>query len=192
MMNDPALEVCNEVRTLRGHAMKLKGMLVSVGPGVAGEHRKSTSRLRSSKLMKYTFAGVTPGSTQSEKTQDPLIDRYYRLAVPRTGLDLKAEVELEDVLSSLELSALDTKLNQCAENLVQRRRERCQTSRWEAFAVGARYQCPEPDCLKGFVMYHARDELLIHLMREHLHPDSLHREPIDAILDRGRKIPQFP
>ena len=85
-------------------------------------------------------------------------------------------------------------LDKCAEALVNRRRNRCETMRWEAFALGTRYRCKvDPPCeLKDAndkpITFQDRNELRDHFRIFHKMdlPDSVNYEKINKLLDKGR------
>jgi hypothetical protein len=63
---------------------------------------------------------------------------------------------------------VQTSLRECAERLVEIRRERQATERWERFAMNFQYQCKEkPACEAKDDVFGSRLELRQHLIRKH-------------------------
>ena len=76
-----------------------------------------------------------------------------------------------------------------AQLLVQRRRRRARTLRWEVFASATWYVCPEENCPDKNARFDHRNALLDHLRAVHdaPPPDAGHYELIQNRLDEGRK-----
>jgi len=83
-------------------------------------------------------------------------------------------------------------LEACAKKLVDMRRLRCATSRWETFAFGSRYRCRHEDPCDmqkpDAPLFPSRDELIDHLRKDHNMPpaDAVHGPKIKTLLDNGR------
>ena len=129
--------------------------------------------------------------------QDPKFS-YYRISLDVDGHNTELEewrhFALKQVEQAITATAKDREEvhKDCAEALVARRRGRAQTSRWESFALGTRYRCPETDCPfahggKG-PLFQDRNELLEHLQICHDQepPNPANHEIISRLLDAGR------
>jgi len=153
--------------------------------------------LKSSKSSKPSDS-VHERMLQLEKDEQFL---YRRLTVPkipggyffeesgRKRRNLLKEIEkvTEEYLRNKDVQEI---LCECANILVQRRRARAETSRWEAFAMGTRYRCMETKtkCFKKETRFLDREELLDHLVKDHNlpPPDPISFQRIEDLLDQGR------
>ncbi|KXS95128.1 hypothetical protein AC578_2887 [Pseudocercospora eumusae] len=80
------------------------------------------------------------------------------------GQDTKATMEAA-VNDYCDSKAIDDRLEECAKILVEVRRERAETERWERFALHESYSCPEEDCEAP--SFHGRQDLRQHLFDSH-------------------------
>ena len=80
--------------------------------------------------------------------------------------------------------------------LVEKWKSRADTMKWERWATGMVYECPE--CPGAGIRYEDRDKLLDHLRSAHfrdltdgVHRDAAHYNKVKELLDRGRtnKLP---
>jgi hypothetical protein len=94
----------------------------------------------------------------------------------------------ETTMRYLSLPEIDSSLRGAAKKLVERRRERANTSAWEPFIFGVLYICPEFDCSDRHIKFRDRNELIAHMQsRHHLTspgPDNV--DQIENILNRAR------
>ena len=198
-LNNPSWEVVNEVSLLSGEAQDPIDVLLSIGGGNS----------RSNKSKKFG-----PGSAQRDldeisdyvhrKVESESKSRhfdYFRLDVdeglqevrlnewkPKASGSTTLRRIKEATQSYLRQNSVKVACQQCAQRLVNRRTQRAQTLRWEYFASGTHYKCPEAECPTPNARYPNRNELMDHLRIQHDRPppDVDHYEEIQALLDRGR------
>jgi hypothetical protein len=87
----------------------------------------------------------------------------------------------------LSLDDVKNEIDTIARSLVEIRRRRAETERWEVFALDLTYRCPEKNC-KGTPAQDCktRDDLRTHLMHSRRHQPMAEDER-EAYLDRGRR-----
>jgi hypothetical protein len=91
----------------------------------------------------------------------------------------------------LEDESVQEDLGFCARQLVDRRRRRAMTERWETFATDIGYQCPATSCPRGVTLrFRVREELRKHCT--HSHPE-ISADDVEAFLDTRRilRIPKL-
>jgi hypothetical protein len=134
-----------------------------------------------------------------ELEQNGEVENYFRLSIALGISDVHAK-DLENLDKLREKLKIDERLNQkpfveelrqCAQKLVRLRQERSQTTRWEPFATGSQYKCPDGDLCptgKSQITYETRTDLLDHLICDHQinPPDAIHKHEVHDTLDRGR------
>jgi len=76
------------------------------------------------------------------------------------------------------------RIAETARALVEIRRQRAMTERWETFAIDVTYQCPGTECL--VIRYKTRDEFRKHVVN-HNHHKGLKEDEVEDFLDSGRR-----
>ena len=215
-LNNPSFEVHEEVRRLHKQFTDPICLFLSLG---CGNPKSKSSQAR--KAQKTGSGGIPPSKLEiqlrmvsdavheimlSQSNRGRLFD-YYRLDVKErldtvrldewkpkeSGNDTinRIKVATEEYLQDRDVVEI---LENCAEELVSKRRNRSETMRWEAFALGTRYRCKvDPPCdLKDTggkpIVFQDRNGLLDHLRIYHKMPppDSKNFEEIKNLLDKGR------
>ena len=84
---------------------------------------------------------------------------------------------------------VQTKISECAQTLVGRRRHRAQVNfaRWRRQCYGLRYQCVYGECVEDDVEYADQDALTLHLLQRHPHL-PLHGDNLESMLDHCMRI----
>ena len=214
-LNNPSYEVFEEVRNLHKQFPDPIDLFLSLGCG----NPKSKSS-QAQKAQRPKQGGIPPSKlethlrTVSNAVHELMLKQtdfgfgYYRLDVKERldtvrldewkpkesgkGTMHRIQVATTEYLQDPEVRKM---MDDCAEALVKKRRRRCETMRWEAFALGTRYRCKveSPACdlkdAKGKpVTFQDRNELLDHLRIYHhmTPPDAVNYENIKSLLDRGR------
>jgi hypothetical protein len=208
LLANPTLEIFREVRALRGEAKTVKGVLLSVGVDRSRmvEPNSFRKRLLRSKQLREILLSLSRAadvdSQLKELEDNGKVENYFRLSVAPRSSDvgpkdmrdfdrLRRKFKVDEMLRD---DSLTMKLKRCAEKLVEYRRSRSSTTRWETFALGSRYRCPDSNNCptgKGQITYETRTDLLNHLLWDHKYnpPDSQHSVIVDDALDRGRFSP---
>lgn len=102
----------------------------------------------------------------------------------------------EETLEKIEIQTTDfirqahamQEIDKIAQRLVEIRRRRAETERWEVFAMDLMYACPGESCQKQR-SYSTRDGLRRHLRESSDHPETknLGSVALEKILDQGRR-----
>ena len=206
ILGNPSWEIYKEVNQMHRppkHAVKL---FVSLGvkerrtsKGRSGNHRTnagSTTIVRNLRQLDDLTETMEAQIDQVSK-QEPRFP-YFRISLDVDDHSIELDETRHFAFKQIERAIIATTKEReklykdCAAALVARRRERAQTSRWESFALGTRYRCPEPDC--PFVqggkgpLFQDRNGLLEHLQVYHGHapPNPANHENISRLLDAGR------
>lgn len=205
-LKNPTWEVFNEIRTL-GHGRKTSVDLI-ISMGTEGQTRSTKSDLP----WNLGFWSLSRTVEMVAKSADAQVDlamkrlkgldthlRYERFAVivPPTGTSFEGSGRKRKTLlrriekatnDYLNDSRVQSQLADCARHLVEARRQRALTSRWEAFALGTRYQCPYPERCSHSLPFSTRVELLDHLIKDHNMPapDAKHGQKMEQLLDESR------
>ncbi|KAL9608069.1 MAG: hypothetical protein Q9167_007069 [Letrouitia subvulpina] len=200
-LNNPSLELCNEVRDLAVDSREAIDVLLSIGGGNTRADKPRFQSRRSTLLSNWTtYSEYVQKRVRMESKQQAF--RYYRLDAEglfqsvridewkpkKTGKTTlgKIKAATEKYLKQDDVRSCCRKL---AEELAKKRIMRSQTMRWESFATGARYKCPLPECSKRReTIFLHRNALMDHLRTEHnkAPPDTEHYKEIQNLLDRGR------
>ena len=77
-------------------------------------------------------------------------------------------------------------LRECAETLVECRRKRMRTPKWERFATGARYRCRRHRCQRDLEDFYDRKKFQDHLREHNLPPEQDLEEEADCCKDQWR------
>ena len=172
--------------------------LVSIGCGRA--KTKRPTNLWRSRL--YRIGDSTKLDRDLKTRADDQGFQYYRLDVEheeeRVRLDewkpkSSGEATIQKIRGAtekyLQQKHIETECRTLAELLVQKRVQRARTIRWELFASGTWYVCPEKNCPDQNPRFEHRNALLDHLRAVHgFAPlDSEHYRAIQDRLNDGRK-----
>ena len=187
-MTNPSAIVLSEIEAQRRHrpsvSRRLTDIFVSLGPrtDTAKKHGQLRSALilprANAKLGRTLQQTATEVHKGMERRSDALGSdgfKYYRLGPPldvaRMPLGEKSAIKrrarMEKMVRSW-LGGLTAKhdLSECAHHLVDLRRSRSRSPRWEAFAFGWSYRCVE--CPKDTPLtFTERSDLVWHLYTKH-------------------------
>ncbi|MCJ1394988.1 hypothetical protein MMC18_007869 [Xylographa bjoerkii] len=207
-LSNPSLELYREVETLHRQAHYPVDIFLSLGCGNA--EKKPYYVMKRKKSLSSSMTGETL-TTVSDAVHELMLREserfsYYRLDV-REPTDNTREENLDSkesvyrtvrkirtaALQYLSRPEIQGMIIECAESLVERRRQRSETMRWERFALGTRYRCRVQGCdYKGSsgkeFIFQDRNELTDHLRTYHEMPppDANNHQDIKSLLDRGR------
>ncbi|KAG8529725.1 uncharacterized protein KY384_005206 [Bacidia gigantensis] len=200
-LNNPTLQLLNEVTHLGKGSRKVVDTLLSIGNGNSREKRRKLSAPKSALLEGRTSYSnyVHKRVTMESKLQG---SNYYRLEVdemlstvrldewkPKDSGKFTLERIKKATYEYLQQANVKSLCATLAEQLAEKRILRSQTMRWECFATGTRYRCPLPECSKRRdTIYLHRNALKDHLRIEHhmAPPDSNHYEEIQTLIEKGR------
>ncbi|KAK3941615.1 patatin-like phospholipase-domain-containing protein [Diplogelasinospora grovesii] len=191
-IRDPTLEVLKEITTLLDPPGEpVIDLLLSLGtdehhawfyqklrrPGVDNEHHWSSAE-----------------DVAKEKGRSYL--HYYRFEVTDIKLGFRKKYVLKEIEEAtekwLKTDHQRESIHKYAEMLVERRRARASTIRWETFALGVRYHCFHDDCLahKDNESFDSRGSFYDHLDAIHCLSRKAAKRGlnIEEELDRGRKF----
>ena len=199
-INNPSLEIVNEVAHLSGGTYDAIDVLLSIGGGNTNGNIPKT-KFGSGGLLQ-DMADISEIIHKKVRSESKIhLFAYYRLDVEEGLQDVHLDewkpkpsgartIERIKAATNKYLRRGDVKsqCHQCAVALVQRRTQRAQTMRWESFATGTRYKCPIERCPDANERYENRNGLLDHLRMQHDYapPDEEHYEEMQTLLDRGR------
>ena len=213
-VNNPSLEIFYEVNSRHRETLDPIDVFLSLGCGdpKSRSSRKNEEFKPKRKLSRSLSKIEKHLSMVSDLVHYEMLRRssslcYYRLDVKEklrtvrlgewkpfdTGASTLNAIQ-NATTTYLKQSDVQDQLKRCAKKLVQRRRDRSETMRWESFALGIRYRCKvEPPCeLKDAegrpVLFQNRNELMDHLRTFHHKPppDANNYQEIQALVDRGR------
>ena len=181
--NNPSSIAYFEVTQMHNNAADVISLCLSVGTGEPdferGAGSKTTRLLKTLKALPKIVtnsAGVHQFMSSLKSTFNV---PYYRLNVPEELGDLKMDTwvtngkhstkEKVTALTEKYLSneEVQNQLREVAQKLVDRRRERARTHRWERVATGARYRCTFDKCYSGHCYRNTARELANHVRRRH-------------------------
>jgi hypothetical protein len=216
-LNNPSIQVYQEVvqQTQGTTVFDPISLFLSIGcgfshpdastPSSKSDDRDTLGHLFS-KVERALYAiseSVHRSMEELHKSSNPF--SYYRFDVPDAlnsiALDKWNNTPGPDStysrICAATTSYLDTQrcresLAECAKNLVDRRRKRCEDIQWESFAFGTRYWCEHTNPCDhkrvGTKPFETRDELLNHLRLEHLMPppDADHDTEMKSLVEQGR------
>jgi hypothetical protein len=205
-LNNPSLEIYNEIDLMHPQLYNPVNVFLSLGCGYARtEHdalqagSRAWKTRQSHNMLENTLASISD-AVHEKMVKESSNFHYYRLDV-KDGLNLaklgesgRSALERISHATMLYLKGHETQetIKRCARELVERRRQRSNTMRWESFALGIRYRCKHDDkCSaqngKGET-FHNRNELLDHLRIVHkmAPPDANNYESIRSLIDKGR------
>ncbi|KAK4654608.1 hypothetical protein QC762_408880 [Podospora pseudocomata] len=191
-IRDPTLEVLKEISSLLDDGGPSIDLLLSLG---TDEHQAWFYE----KLRAFTSSASTPLSANSTASRESLLDQergkkyktYYRFEAPDVKLGMRKKYYLSEIEEATRewLSSKEQKeqIARYARWLVQRRRERARTTRWEGFALGVRYVCHHGDCKMPERVWESRGDYYDHLERRH-GVGRLRAEEREGELDKGRRF----
>ncbi|KAK3905053.1 patatin-like phospholipase-domain-containing protein [Staphylotrichum tortipilum] len=203
-VRDPTLQVMKEITSLLDETEPPIDLLLSFG---TDEHQAWFYE----KLRHFTLSqpATTPSPTPSTSTDHAAItsehgrsyNHYTRLSVPNIKLGFRKKNFLREIEAATEawLAQPDqiAAITQHARLLVERRRARAATARWESFALGVRYVCFHEGCVKkrkegegeGQV-WTSRGDFFDHLERRHglMRMKARGEVDVEGELDRGRRF----
>ena len=201
IVNNPSWKVLKEVSLLAKESHDAIDLLLSIG---AGNSRDGKSRIRFGSGSLREDPAETSDLLHNKVGQESKIQdfEYHRFDVkeglqrvrmdewrPKSGGGItvgKIETATENYLKQEDVRAL---IQRCALHLVEKRRQRAQTMRWERFATGTRYRCPlTNNCPTPKAKFNTRNDLMDHLRIKHDEPppDADHYQHIQRLLDQGR------
>ena len=206
ILSNPSWEIYKEVNQMHrphDHAIKL-----FVSLGLKGRRTKKRRSVQPKsdpglttivKNMRQLDEITEIMEAQIDKVSKQNLDfKYYRISVDidyhNTEIEELRHFALPRVQQAIKASTKEREelITKCAAALVERRRERAQTSQWESFALGTRYRCPEPGC--SFARggkddpFSDRNDLLDHLQvfHDHAPPNPENHERLRHLLNAGR------
>ncbi len=210
---NPTGEVCRELSERWGRGLP-PCLMLSIGSGYDSKLRKPPKRhsnpwnYHNIRMQKTTYrvnAALFAISEEVHAYMEDLLEcqsnmEYVRL---NANLDLYTDASVhswrEEVDVLQEKIASQTKaylqqdhvrdsLKQCAETLVDLRRQRSRTTSWEAFAFGIRYRCKEEGCPQKSELFDWA-QLAGHLRKAHLTKDQQYSDDdprIKPLIMKGR------
>lgn len=196
-IRDPTLEVLKEISVLLDTSASQKqpsiDLLLSLGTDE--HHAWFYEKILGHKTGKEEKSASSASSVISEE-KGRSYNHYHRLEVPNIKLGLRRRYYLKEIEDStrrwLEAEEQKENIRKYAEMLVEKRRQRADTARWETFALGVGYVCGYEGCKKkGQVISGGRGEFHEHLDRKHDLGKRLARGEIKDVeeeLDRGRRF----
>ena len=216
--NNPSFEAYQEVLQMNNQNTKAVALLLSIGTGESKISRFATGGWAQVYQFLKAAKKLASDSQQVHNTMIAVSESgrrfpYYRLNV-REGL---SEMKLDEwkIAQRGKPSTLDKMtsvtnnylrsgfidpqntisvqqhLREVAEILVNARRLRASTSRWENVALGIRYRCPMENCHRGQQPHRTRKSIEEHLCR-HYNRAGLNectaeeRQNIQALIEKGR------
>jgi patatin-like phospholipase/acyl hydrolase len=199
-INNPSLEVVNEISLISRGSHDAIDVLLSIGGGNAHGNMPKTKFGGGGLLQEMTaISAVVHEKVRSESKAH--FFAYYRLDVEEGLQDVGLNewkpkssgartIERIKHATDRYLGRADVRsqCHQCAAALVRKRTQRAQTMLWECFATGTRYKCPEKECPSPNERYQNRNSLMDHLRMQHDYapPDAEHFEEMQTLLDKGR------
>jgi hypothetical protein len=203
-MNNPSWLVLNEVA--REHRTRSAvEYCLSIGTGITPSSLSPKSRrtlTRLSKAIPIIQQNKETGISSKIKVVKDNVDKtlYERWDVSALEPDDFRTVERKlwrnsDTLEHIRKSTakyisspdINASIQMAAKKLVQNRRRRATTPKWESFALGVVYICTESGC-GNRTEFRNRNELIAHMQKVHLlnspGPDNV--EKIEEILTRSR------
>ncbi len=212
LIRDPTLEVMKEITTLLDENEPAIDLLLSLG---TDEHHAwfyeklrhfiPTSSPRTSPSPSPTTTSPTSQSKKAITDEEGRsYNHYYRFEIPDIKLGWRKKHFLAELEAATEkwLSdpAQQTQITRYAQTLVERRRARAATARWETFALGVRYVCFHEGCAKRrresggggeMEVFTGRGDFFDHLDRRHDLMRLAARgvvKDVEGELDRGRRF----
>ncbi|KAK3349387.1 patatin-like phospholipase-domain-containing protein [Lasiosphaeria hispida] len=186
LIRDPTLEVLKEITALlSGPGEPPIDLVLSLG---TDEHQAwFYEKLRRSKPEAVSSRPSSREELGREEGKSYM--HYHRFEMKDIRLGFRSKYFLKEIEEATEnWLATDTTqqehILQYAEMLVERRRARASTSRWETFALGVRYYCFHNECKSVDREFGSRGDFYEHLDRKH----RLMREAAKNMLDTEKEL----
>ncbi|KAK1755713.1 patatin-like phospholipase-domain-containing protein [Echria macrotheca] len=191
-IRDPTLEVLKELTDLLSEPGEPPiDLLLSVGTD-------ENQAWFYEKLRRPSSSAVSASSSLSQaditKEEGRSYVHYHRFQVTDIKLGLRKKYYLREIEEATEkwLATDDQrdKIRRYAEMLVEKRRARAATTRWETFALGVRYYCFHDECQSVDRAFDGRGEFHEHLDRKHRLMKEAAKGDLDVEkeLDKGRRF----
>ncbi|KAK4252456.1 patatin-like phospholipase-domain-containing protein [Corynascus novoguineensis] len=196
-VRDPTLEVLKEITSLLDESEPPIDLLLSLG---TDEHHAWFYEKLRSFTSQHSSVSAAKNKWAIDEEEGRSYNHYHRFEVPGIRLGWRKKFFLRQIEEVTEewLSHPEQKqqINRYAQMLVERRRARAATARWETFALGVRYACFHEACVeKGEKsgenpVFTSRGDFFDHLDRRHDLTKRSARGLVDveAELDKGRRF----
>lgn len=194
--NNPTRTGKSEIKVLRGSDSI--GIVVSVGTARKKKEESSSAWVRFVNKIPREMRDMAHELSDPEAVHDEMLQEqespYYRLNHP-DGLDIELDrwepkqnlfskdagsTTITTIRNAFAHWACDKKtmndLSNCAKALVDCRRKRMNTPKWERYATAVRYQCRVEDC--DFDCYE-EDDFREHLRSQHTTPKNYMDQEVD-------------
>ncbi|KAK4154348.1 patatin-like phospholipase-domain-containing protein [Chaetomidium leptoderma] len=201
-IRDPTLEVLKEITSLLDESEPAIDLLLSLGTDE--HHAWFYERLRA---FTTTTAAQPAAATTTAKDKQAISEEegrsynhYHRLEVPGIKLGWRKKFflgQIEEATTKwLDGAEQKAQITRYARMLVERRRARAATARWETFALGVRYVCFHEGCSERrkvsdeMHVFTGRGDFFDHLDRRHELSKMAARGMVDfeGELDKGRRF----
>jgi len=188
-IRDPTLEVLKEMTALlHGPGGPPVGLLLSLG---TDEHNAWFYE-----KLRWPSGSMGASSSQIDigKEEGKSYLHYQRFEVTDIRLGMRKKHYLREIEEATEkwltTDHQKEKIHHYAQVLVERRRARASTSRWETFALGVRYSCFHDECQAADRTFDSRGDFYEHLDRKHrlLKEAAKSGLDIEVLLDKGRQF----
>ncbi|KAL2119556.1 hypothetical protein VTJ04DRAFT_6517 [Mycothermus thermophilus] len=153
LVRDPTLEVLKELSELFDETDLEKSppidLLLSLGSDE--QHSWIYEKLRSFLPLSSATPNKEQQAEEIRNAKDRAYSHYHRFEVPAIKLGWRRKSYLEEIERATEAWLAEPQQKELiikyATMLVERRRFRAQTARWETFALGVRYVCFHKGCI---------------------------------------------
>ena len=222
LIRDPTLEVMKEITTLLDENEPAIDLLLSLGTDE--HHAWFYEKLRhfiptsspKPPTTTTTTTNISPSPTPTSPTskdkkaitdeEGRSYNHYHRFEIPDIKLGWRKKHFLAELETATETWLADpaqqAHIARYAQTLVERRRARAATARWETFALGVRYVCFHEGCVRRrresagagggeMQLFTGRGDFFDHLDRRHDLMRLAARgvvKDVEAELDRGRRF----
>ncbi|KAH6618082.1 patatin-like phospholipase-domain-containing protein [Chaetomium sp. MPI-SDFR-AT-0129] len=200
LVRNPTLEVIKEITALFDEPEPPIHLLLSLGTDE--HHAWFYEKLRSLSFSSTTnTSGADKSAIHNEK--GVAYTHYHRFEVPGVKLGWRKKFFLREIEDATEAwlagETQKKEIAQYARMLVERRRARAATVRWETFALGVRYVCFHEACVKKRQeatqplenqIFTGRGNFFDHLDRRHdlMRMSGKGLVDVEAELDKGRRF----
>ncbi|KAK3381359.1 patatin-like phospholipase-domain-containing protein [Podospora didyma] len=186
-IRDPTLEVLKEITALLDGGEPAIDLLLSLG---TDEHQAwFYEKLRGSGPV---VAEKHSSREDISKEEGRMYKQYHRFEVTDIKLGLRKKNYLPQIEEAtekwLESEEQQEQIRRYAKMLVDHRRARASTPRWETFALGVRYYCFHEKCKANNRVFDSRGDFYDHLDRRHDLSRAAAKFTVDVEeeLDKGR------
>ncbi|AEO58836.1 hypothetical protein MYCTH_2306488 [Thermothelomyces thermophilus ATCC 42464] len=199
LIRDPTLEVIKEITSLLDESEPPIDLLLSLGTDE--HHAWFYEKLRSLATSRGSPASAAKDKPAIGEEEGRSYIHYHRFEVPGIRLGWRKRFFLRQIEEATEewLSRPEQKerVAKYAQMLVERRRARAATARWETFALGVRYVCFHEECAgegeksaENNRLFTGRGDFFDHLDRRHNLTKRAARGLVDVEqeLDKGRRF----